>query len=310
MSESDEDWLSLRPVEPLPNQCCGSGCKPCVFDVYQKELAQWEEAKEKNDSSLLTKKKEEVKSDLLLLNSDTFTAFKLSCVERLTSDTNLYRFELPRGRSLQLSLGQHIVLRGMVNGLEVQRAYTPINPVNAENYFEVIIKCYDNGLMSQYIKSWQEGDLLFWRGPFGGFPYEPNQYGQLLMLTSGTGLAPMLPILQCITENEEDETFVTLVGCFSTVESIYMKSLLQDLARYWNISIFYVLSKETSVENLPWSCRENTHIGRVNSDILHSVMDLCRRKPFVLICGSVTFNNDMLSFLESLGLQGDSCFVF
>nr|XP_033772164.1 NADH-cytochrome b5 reductase-like isoform X2 [Geotrypetes seraphini] len=275
MSESDEDWLSLRPVEPLPNQCCGSGCKPCVFDVYQKELAQWEEAKEKNDSSLLTKKKEEVKSDLLLLNSDTFTAFKLSCVERLTSDTNLYRFELPRGRSLQLSLGQHIVLRGMVNGLEVQRAYTPINPVNAENYFEVIIK-----------------------------------YGQLLMLTSGTGLAPMLPILQCITENEEDETFVTLVGCFSTVESIYMKSLLQDLARYWNISIFYVLSKETSVENLPWSCRENTHIGRVNSDILHSVMDLCRRKPFVLICGSVTFNNDMLSFLESLGLQGDSCFVF
>lgn len=30
--------------------------------------------------------------------------------------------------------------RGVVNGLEVQRAYTPITPVNAEGFFEVLIK--------------------------------------------------------------------------------------------------------------------------------------------------------------------------
>lgn len=32
------------------------------------------------------------------------------------------------------------LLRGVVNGLEVQRAYTPISPGNAEGYFEVLIK--------------------------------------------------------------------------------------------------------------------------------------------------------------------------
>lgn len=63
------------------------------------------------------------------------------------------------------------------------------------------------------------------------------------MLASGTGLAPMLPILQSITDDEEDETFVTLVGCFRTFETIYLKPLLRDLARYWNIRIFYVLSQ-------------------------------------------------------------------
>ncbi|XP_029474355.1 NADH-cytochrome b5 reductase-like [Rhinatrema bivittatum] len=196
-------------------------------------------------------------------------------MERLTGDTNLYRFEVARGGSLRLNLGQHVVLRGMVNGLEVQRAYTPVNPVNAENYFEVLIKCYKDGLMSQYIKSWREGDVLFWRGPFGGFPYGPNQYGQLLMLASGTGLAPMLPILQYITENEEDETFVTLIGCFVTFENIYMRSLLQDQARYWNVKIFYVLSKEASLEELPWSYRESSHLGRINRDFLRSVLDSC-----------------------------------
>nr|XP_048717212.1 NADH-cytochrome b5 reductase-like isoform X5 [Caretta caretta] len=173
MSESEDDWLSLMPTEPLPSQCCGSGCKPCVYDVYQKELAQWEEAKAKKDRSLLSKQKEE--SSNSELNPDTFTAFKISSVEQLTEDTCQYTFQLPGNSSLGLSLGQHIVLRGMVNGLEVQRAYTPVSPVNAEGYFEVLIKCYEAGLMSQYVKSWIEGDTVFWRGPFGGFPYSPNQ---------------------------------------------------------------------------------------------------------------------------------------
>lgn len=63
------------------------------------------------------------------------------------------------------------------------------------------------------------------------------------MLASGTGLAPMLPILQYVTENEDDETFITLVGCFRTYENIYLKPLLQDLSRYWNVRMFYILSQ-------------------------------------------------------------------
>ncbi|XP_075792147.1 NADH-cytochrome b5 reductase-like isoform X3 [Pelodiscus sinensis] len=273
MSESGDDWLSLMPIEPLKSQCCGSGCKPCVYDVYQKELAQWEEAKAKKDKSLLTKQKEE--SSNSELNPDTFTAFKISSVEQLTEDTYYYKFELPENSSLGLSLGQHIVLRGMVNGLEIQRAYTPVSPVNAEGYFEVLIK-----------------------------------YGELLMLASGTGIAPMLPILQYITENEDDETFITLVGCFRTFENIYLKPLLQDLSRYWNIRTCFVLSQEPSLEKLPWSYQENTQTGHITENLIKKMINSCRRKPFVLICGSIAFNEDMTRCLKSLGLKEDSYFVF
>nr|XP_042707372.1 NADH-cytochrome b5 reductase-like isoform X3 [Chrysemys picta bellii] len=244
------------------------------------------------------------------LNPDTFTAFKISSAEQLTEDTYQYKFELPENSSLGLSLGQHIVLRGMVNGLEVQRAYTPVSPVNAEGFFEVLIKCYKAGLMSQYIKSWIEGDTVFWRGPFGGFPYSPNQYGELLMLASGTGIAPMLPILQYITENEDDETFITLVGCFRTFENIYLKPLLQDQSRYWNVRTCYVLSQESSLEKLPWSYQENTHIGHITENLIKKMINSCRRKPFVLICGSVAFNEDMTRCLKAIGLKEDSYFVF
>ncbi|XP_019356808.1 PREDICTED: NADH-cytochrome b5 reductase-like isoform X1 [Gavialis gangeticus] len=308
MSESEDDWLALKPREPLPSQCCGSGCKPCISDLYQKELAQWEKARAKNDKSLLSKQKEQ--SCNSELNPDTFTAFNINSVEQLTQDTYLYRFELPENSSLGLSLGQHVVLRGEVNGLEVQRAYTPISPVNAEGYFDVLIKCYASGLMSQYIKSWKKGETIFWRGPFGGFPYRPNQYGELLMLASGTGLAPMLPILQYVTENEDDETFITLVGCFRTFENIYLKPLLQDLSRYWNVRMFYILSQEHSLKELPWSYQKNTYTGHINENLIKEIIGSCKKKPFVLICGSEAFNKDMTTCLKAVGLKEDSYFAF
>ncbi|XP_053248347.1 NADH-cytochrome b5 reductase-like isoform X2 [Podarcis raffonei] len=273
MDDSEDDWLSLKPKEPLPSQCCGSGCKPCVYDTYQDELEQWEKAKAKKDRSLLTRKKQQCSNSEL--TPETFTAFIISSVDQLAEDTYQYKFELPGNSSLGLSLGQHIVLRGLVNGLEVQRAYTPITPVNAEGHFEVLIK-----------------------------------YGELLMLASGTGLAPMLPILQYITENEDDETFVTLVGCFRNFENIYMKPLLQEQSRFWNIRAFYVLSQEHSLENLPWSFQKNTYLGRINEDVIKSMVNTCRRQPYVLICGSVTFSEEMERSLKAIGLKEDSYFIF
>ncbi|XP_042807435.1 NADH-cytochrome b5 reductase-like isoform X4 [Panthera tigris] len=239
--EEEEAWLQLRPVEPLPSQCCGSGCSPCVFDLYHRELARWEAARASKDRSLLSG--EESQSCPSKLNPETFLAFRISAVDRLTKDTYRVRFALPRNSRLGLRPGQHLILRGKVDDLEIQRAYTPISPANAEGYFEVLIKCYQTGLMSRYVESWSAGDTAFWRGPFGDFFYKPNQYGELLMLASGTGLAPMVPVLQSITDNAEDETFVTLVGCFKTFEGIYLKTFLQEQARFWNVRTFFVLSQ-------------------------------------------------------------------
>lgn len=32
-----------KPQRPDPNECCGSGCVPCVYDYYYDQLAEWEE---------------------------------------------------------------------------------------------------------------------------------------------------------------------------------------------------------------------------------------------------------------------------
>ncbi|KAG9343292.1 hypothetical protein JZ751_014273 [Albula glossodonta] len=298
--EVEDIWAGLKPKEPLPSQCCGSGCRPCIFDTYQKELEKWTKAKARGDPSLLIGNNKP-KNELLPVSTDAFSSFQLQAVEFLTEDTHLYRFKVPSGCGLVLQLGQHLVLRGVVDGLELQRAYTPITQVNADCCCEFLIKLYKDGLMSQYIRTWKPGDFMEWRGPFGGFPYKANKYGQLLLIASGTGIAPMIPLLQAITEDEDDETFVKLVGCFRNYKSIYMKDFLQEQSHFWN---------EESLENLPWSYRDKTHLGRLDFELINALLKACQKPPYTVICGSVEFNNDVLKLLRRAGLDEDSCFMF
>ncbi|XP_071984484.1 NADH-cytochrome b5 reductase-like isoform X2 [Engystomops pustulosus] len=281
------DWLSLKPPEPTPAQCCGGGCSPCIYDQYRTQLDLWEKAKERDDPNFLQKNKPQE-----------------------TEDTGRYRFRLPSGTSLGLQLGQHLVLRGVIDGAEVQRAYTPITPGGRKTHFEVLIKIYAQGLMSRFVRCWRPGDSVSWRGPFGGFLYKPNKFGEVLLLCSGTGMAPMLPIISHVTDDEEDETFVTLVVCAQDFRNVYMKNFLKEQGRFWNVRIFYVLSREQSLDNLPSSYRENSKLGRIDSIFLAKVLETCRRKPYTLVCGSVSFTQDMTHLLKQLGQDDSSIFSF
>jgi hypothetical protein len=37
------------PEKPDPNECCGSGCVPCIYDYYFDRLAKWEDEYGKRD---------------------------------------------------------------------------------------------------------------------------------------------------------------------------------------------------------------------------------------------------------------------
>uniref|UniRef100_A0A6I8PIW8 Cytochrome b5 reductase like n=1 Tax=Ornithorhynchus anatinus TaxID=9258 RepID=A0A6I8PIW8_ORNAN len=288
--EEEEEWLRLRPVEPRSAQCCGSGCRPCVFDLYRRDLARWEEARARNDKGLLSGNRGEPAGSVL--SPEAFRAFDLSAVDQLTDDAFRFRFTLPANGRLGLSPGQHIVLRCVVL------------PVARGGPWAVTVRVYRTP--STPIS------LIPDPGPLRSDPVRPSvgQFGQLLLLAAGTGLAPMLPILHGITGDADDETFVTLVGCFRTFGDIYLKSVLQDLARFWNVQVLFVLSQEPSLDGLPQSYRDRTHLGRLDRDRMVQVVGGCRRKPFALVCGPPDFQKDVAGLLQAAGLTEESFFLF
>lgn len=44
MSDTKEDPRPVEPVEPDLDECCGSGCMPCVFDRYEDRRQDWKQA--------------------------------------------------------------------------------------------------------------------------------------------------------------------------------------------------------------------------------------------------------------------------
>ena len=45
--------VKRKPVEPDPDDCCGSGCEPCVFDTFDNNMIRYDEQMEEYEALLL-----------------------------------------------------------------------------------------------------------------------------------------------------------------------------------------------------------------------------------------------------------------
>lgn len=319
-----EDFLPARPEEPLQSDCCGNGCTPCVVDLYQEELEKWQtlSGMTLEERVRWLKKQEEAgrsaadsTSVLKALSQTECREFTLEDVVRLTRDSNIFTFSLPPNHSLGLQVGQHIVLRVYSNGETVSRQYTPISTFDQQGSFSVLIKCYDDGKMSQFVREWRVGNAALWKGPFGGFPYSQNKYERIGLLACGTGIAPMVQLIRTVVENEKENTFVHLVYSCRTQHDILMKTELEHFALFWNFTALYVLtrSSEESVRSDAGCVRygDKIHFGRIDQELVCSEMPPpSNRRNQVLICGTESFDTDMKDYLAKAGYSNDTYFKF
>lgn len=287
-----EALLHRKPKEPGSDDCCGNGCSLCVFDIYEQELAIWKrECTKALSGSTCGNESEEHP-----LSKDVYRSFTIASISKVTEDCFKYRFTVPNRGSLGLSVGQHLILRGCYGGEVITRQYTPISRNSDSGYFDVLIKIYPGGKMSRYLTTLREGDTVEWRGPFGDFGYKPNQYRVLLLLAAGTGIAPMIQVLRAVVDNEEDETIVRLLFGVRKYEGIYLKEELNKLKLYWNVSIMYCLSEETTAPNSRYG--EEIHFGQIDERLLKEELKKCRHPAHVLICGPNPFNSRFLKYLK------------
>ena len=50
-----------KPLKPLPADCCGSGCRRCVYDIYADHLAKYRQwLKEKETSEEIESQSENI----------------------------------------------------------------------------------------------------------------------------------------------------------------------------------------------------------------------------------------------------------
>ena len=105
----------------------------------------------------------------------------------MTSDTYIFRFSFPDPDwTFGLPIGGHVIFNAIIptkekpEGDSVYRKYTPITEITNEGYVDFVIKIYrknvhprfpDGGLMTQYLETLNNGDIVKMEGPKGKLQY-------------------------------------------------------------------------------------------------------------------------------------------
>lgn len=301
-------------LQPDKSECCGSGCNPCIFDVYEKQL-------KKQTTNNSNQKKNNC------ISTTSYSIFILTDIENDSSNSFIYTFRYLKkhfdpeidqeDKEIVITAGQHFLLRGEVGTTDNKyftRAYTPILDHNLKDKkcFKVLIKLYENGLMSNYIKTLKINSETLWRGPYCDFKIDYN-LKHLFMIAQGTGIAPIFSIIQKILENEDCETFLKLFYCCRNVGTIHLRKKVHDLSSFWNFTYQIFLSRE---ENTVLDTRyneiiKNTRLGKSDFEKYIIKNNLIGVNNYqILICGTDIFCVEIKNILEAFKMLNQKIYVF
>lgn len=125
--------------------------------------------------------------------------------------------------------GQYVHLS--VPGTSEQRSYSFANPPHVTDCYSFYIKVLEQGVMSDYVRDRAAaGDAISMTGPFGRF-YLRRPERPILMVAGGTGLAPMLSMMDHMIEIGATSQPVHLLCGANRAEELFC---LDGLAGYRN----------------------------------------------------------------------------
>jgi len=234
--------------------------------------------------------------------ADMYTPFELATITSVSHNSSIFRFRCADKAKLLVPIGHHITIRISTDNGYVMRDYTPIT--DEIGYFDLLIKLYKDGPISSFIFSMKIGEQLEMKGPEGILTYIPNQYVHMGMIAGGTGITPMYQVIKACLSNPGDRTKLTLLFANRTEEDILLKQQLDLFAKEHKdrFQVHYLLSQPIDES---YSLK-----GRINMDIIKSLMPAPSVKTQILLCGTDDFCELALGLLREIGHTQDHLHMF
>jgi ring-1,2-phenylacetyl-CoA epoxidase subunit PaaE len=222
-----------------------------------------------------------------------FYTLRVRAIDRLTADSVAVTFDVPedlafRYRYLQ---GQHVTLRAIVDGRELRRSYSLVEPVSAET-IRVAVKHIDGGAFSGYVnESLAVGDLIDVMTPTGQFQVhlDPKEQREFVGIAAGSGITVMMSTIATTLETEPESRFTLLYGNRTTDSTMFRGELdaLQERSG-GRLTVHHVLSREDGAA-VP---------GRLGVDKVTDLIEDIDAVDAWFLCGPEQLVVDLKDFLE------------
>lgn len=162
----------------------------------------------------------------------TFHSLKIKDIRRETPQAVSIAFDIPEHlrEDYNFVAGQYINLKTEFEGQEIRKAYS-ICSAPGKNELRVAIKAVKNGGFSVFAnEGLTVGDTMEVGTPEGKFTFEPKPDRQrnYAAFAAGSGITPVMSIIQSVLQGEPESTFVLVYGNKSPEDTIFHQ-LLHDL---------------------------------------------------------------------------------
>lgn len=227
--------------------------------------------------------------ELTLIKQQTVPC-KVAKVEYLTDDIVVLNFRFPPTVKFDYIPGQYVDLS--FNG--IKRSYSIANAKKEDKSIELHIRKVPNGKMSDMIfGKININQLLRIEGPKGTF-FLRNNNKPLILLATGTGIAPIKAIVEELIQSEEKRDVYIYWGMRFNNE-IYCQELIKLASEFSHIHFYPVLSKEKNYQGLK---------GYVQDSVCERFD--CLSDYEVYACGSLNMINDARKKFEKRQLLSDA----
>ena len=246
---------------------------------------------------------------------ETYRDWRVLRVREDTHNTRHFLLSPPPGLHLYPGVGQHLVFRAVVEGLEITRSYTPVvslvkQEVEVEDEMkgclQFLIKIYPDGMMTPGLGQLAVGDTVTLSNHTGSFqasqaPLTPDS--QLYLLAAGTGITPIIGLLAHLHKLSSKPAVKLITFDRREEDIIWRAEISQFLAENsdW-LEVVRVLSEAGP----GWDGQS----GRVRPDLLE-VREASIGPRWAAVCGPPGFNRETVRILrEHRGFTEEEIHVF
>ncbi len=223
-----------------------------------------------------------------------FHSLRVSRIDRVTDDSVAVTFDVPEDLALRYHYlqGQHLTLRAVVDGAEVRRSYSLVEPVSA-NTLRVAVKEVAGGVFSRYVNhELQVGDILDVMTPTGRFQVrlDPEAERRYVAVAAGSGITPMMSTIATTLETEPRSTFTLVYGNRTAASTMFGAELTALAERHpGRLAIHPVLSRE-----------ETTALrGRIDAELVEGLVEAPESVDAWFLCGPEQLVADLRDWLAA-----------
>ena len=197
----------------------------------------------------------------------TFYKLTIKEIKRETAQAISVLFNVPLEFQdfYKFKAGQYVNLKLNLDGKEIRRAYSICTPPTS-NELRISIKAIKNGTFSKFAnEQLKEGNIIEVGMPEGRFTFEPQADRQrnYMAFTAGSGITPIMSILQSVLQQETKSSFVLVYGNKSPEDTIFYDQLA-ELQRQFigRLSVHYVFSQKNV---------EGQLFGRIDKSVVNFI---------------------------------------